>query len=321
MRHSRPPFCRAARRAGRDTRTVGEVVIPENLARSSVAWEGERARRWLDDLPRLVAELAETWSLDIAVPYEPGGNISWVAPVVRRTDGQAAVLKVQLPHPESAPEALALRAWGGEGAVRLFEADPERCALLIERCDPGTSLLDQGGALAAVRAGAEMAACLHAVPLPDEIPSLESVLALWADEVEGRAADQGPWLDPGLVATALELMRSLSPSRVLLHGDLNPTNVLAAKRTPWLAIDPKPMSGDPARDGARLVLQPDPGTPAVLRDRLAVVAEVLSVARERLAAWCLADAVEMATSARATGDEPRAQACAAQTTLIAPELG
>ena len=31
----------------------------------------------------------------------------------------------------------------------------------------------------------------------------------------------------------------------LIHGDLHYENVMAADREPWLAIDPKPMSGDP----------------------------------------------------------------------------
>ncbi len=35
----------------------------------------------------------------------------------------------------------------------------------------------------------------------------------------------------------------------LLHTDLHYTNVLAAYRSPWLAIDPKPMAGDAAFEG------------------------------------------------------------------------
>ena len=31
----------------------------------------------------------------------------------------------------------------------------------------------------------------------------------------------------------------------MIHGDLHYENVMAADREPWLAIDPKPMSGDP----------------------------------------------------------------------------
>jgi streptomycin 6-kinase len=34
----------------------------------------------------------------------------------------------------------------------------------------------------------------------------------------------------------------------LLHGDLHHENILAAEREPWLAIDPKGVVGEPARE-------------------------------------------------------------------------
>jgi streptomycin 6-kinase len=295
----------------------GGLAIPAKLAATVVAWEGEPGRRWLDRLPHLVAEVADAWGLDVGSPFEPGGYISWVAPARRRSDGMEVVLKVQHPHPESEPEAAALRAWGGAGAVLLLEHDAERWALLLERCRPGTSLADEGGSLAAARAGAALGARLHAAPPPGGVPSLESVLIRWADEVEHRSSRQGPWIDPALVAMGTAVMRSPSPRQVVLHGDLNPTNVLSAQREPWLAIDPKPMIGDPARDGARLVLQPDPRGLDEVRARLTVVADELGVDEGRLAEWCVADAVEMAISARATSDPERADRCAAQAAMVA----
>lgn len=38
------------------------------------------------------------------------------------------------------------------------------------------------------------------------------------------------------------------PGDRLLHWDLHFENVLAAEREPWLAIDPKPLAGDPGFD-------------------------------------------------------------------------
>ena len=145
---------------------AAELVIPPRLAETVVLWEGDAGRVWLDDLPRRVAEVVEAWDLDVGAPFVPGGNISWVAPVRRRADDLDAVLKLQLPHPESDPEAVGLRAWDGDGAVRLYDHDPERCALLIERCTPGAGLREQGGTDVAVAAGAEIGARLHAAADP-----------------------------------------------------------------------------------------------------------------------------------------------------------
>ena len=52
-----------------------------------------------------------------------------------------------------------------------------------------------------------------------------------------------------LVEQAISLSRDFvvdpATTGTLIHGDLHYENVMAADRAPWLAIDPKPMSGDP----------------------------------------------------------------------------
>jgi streptomycin 6-kinase len=305
---------------------VGGLRIPAKLSATSVAWEGEVAREWLARLPGLVAEVAERWDLEVGDPLEPGGNISWVAPVRRRTDGLDAILKVQLPHPESEPEAIGLRAWAGDGAVRLYDHDPERCALLIEPCRPGTGIDALGGPPDAVVAAAAIGARLHTTSVPDGLPTLEAVLADWADELEGRL-EEGPAPDPGLARRVLTTMRErprATAHQVVLHGDFNPTNLLSAEREPWLAIDPKPMLGDPAYDGPRIVTQPDPcqsaDPAATLAERLAIVVDVMGVDREALLEWCLVGSIEMGTWARAHGDQEAASSCESHVALLAPLL-
>ena len=53
---------------------------------------------------------------------------------------QRLVLKVTWPHPEGTHEALALRTWAGDGAVRLVAALPSDGLLLLERLDPDQDL-------------------------------------------------------------------------------------------------------------------------------------------------------------------------------------
>ncbi len=54
----------------------------------------------------------------------------------------------------------------------------------------------------------------------------------------------------GLVADCAAAVREVAdePGDRLLHWDLHDENVLAADRAPWLAIDPKPLAGDPGFD-------------------------------------------------------------------------
>lgn len=70
--------------------------------------------------------------------------------------------------------------------------------------------------------------------------------------VEAAAADRHT------VVAAIETLRpSVRP--VVLHGDLNRGNILAAMREPWLAADPDPSYGGPAYDLALVVAdQVDP---------------------------------------------------------------
>jgi streptomycin 6-kinase len=187
--------------------------------------------------------------------------------------------------------------------VRLLEHDADRHALLLERCEPGTPLTeDRRPAPDRLRTAATVLRDLWQAPVPDGLEDLGAVLAEWADLAEERQARLRPGYDPGLVAYGVDLLRTLPASagrRVILHGDANPGNVLSARRRPWLAIDPKPMVGDPAYDPWPLLGQVDDAfahdDPAPLvRDRIALLADELGLTSDRIAAFCVARAVEYA---------------------------
>jgi streptomycin 6-kinase len=60
-------------------------------------------------------------------------------------------------------------------------------------------------------------------------------------------------LTPKIVDAAVATVRDLAQDQpdILVHGDLNPRNILPAAREPWLAVDPKGWAGDPATTAAR----------------------------------------------------------------------
>ncbi|SFK63939.1 streptomycin 6-kinase [Streptomyces pini] len=269
---------------------------------------------WLGRLPALIGELAERWEL---VPDEPftGGSVSWVAPV-RRADGSEAVLKVSWPHREAAGEGAALRLWGGRGAVRLYEHDAGRYALLLERCAPGTELGRAAGLPAEERllAGAEVLRELWSAPVPPDagLETVAEVTAGWADLAEERMARlRPPGFDPALVALGVRLLRELpgtAAREAVVHGDLNPGNVLAAGRRPWLAVDAKPMTGDPLYDPWPLIEQigyafGQPVPRDVVAARCSLVAGALGEDAGRLMAWAVARRVESALWAVAEGGD------------------
>ncbi|GAB4061276.1 aminoglycoside phosphotransferase family protein [Catellatospora paridis] len=281
---------------------VTEVLVPPTLGVVESIGDLAEGRAWLDSLPGLIAELREGWALRLGAPWT-GGSCSWVAPA-ELPDGRPAVLKISWPHPEMMGEAAALRAWHGHGAVTLYAHDGVRHALLLEQADPGTTLGDSEALPAEERLliAARLLNRLWSAPVADPggFDLLSHVTARWAGLIEQRMARLRPGFDPGLVALGARLLRELPTTaarRVLVHGDVNPGNILAARREPWLVIDPKPMVGDPGYDPWKLIEQIDdpfrhPDPAAVLRRRFALFGEVTGEDPARLAAWAAARRVE-----------------------------
>ncbi|WIE74923.1 aminoglycoside phosphotransferase family protein [Curtobacterium sp. MCSS17_007] len=260
---------------------------------------------WRASVPGLLRRAVERWDLRPGTPY-PGGSVSHVVPV-RLRDGGDAVLKLSYPHREAEHEAAALAWWDGAGAVRLLDVGPDDpFVLLLEHCHPGTRLVDRDDLPAAerLRTASGLLTRLWASGAPSEAPfeSVADVTAEWAALAEVRMHELAPPFDPGLVRRGVDLLRALphdAARSVVVHGDANPGNVLAAAREPWLVIDPKPMVGDPAYDLCPLLAQVDDPFRTddplrVVRHRVAVLADATGEAADRIAAWCTARLVESA---------------------------
>lgn len=233
-------------------RHTEHVIIPGALDAQRIL--GEDWADWLDRLPRLAAELLEEWELS-RDGEQMHGFCSLVLPV-RTAEGERAALKVTFDgDDESEHEGLALQRWAGDGAVRLLRADPRRRALLLERLHVRD--LAEAWDLEACEVVAGLYSRLHVPALP-QLRTLTSYVERWAADLAalGRPGEDHP-LPRRHVEQALSLARDLvtdpASTGVLVHGDLHFANVLAADREPWLAIDPKPMNGDPHYEPAPML--------------------------------------------------------------------
>jgi streptomycin 6-kinase len=258
----------------------------------------ELAAPWLRELPALIAAVRDEYGLTLSAPLH-GGSSSWVAPATR-PDGTAVIVKISWPHPAMLTEPDVLRAWNGDGAVRLLAHDPARHVMLLQRLDPGVELARSPGRAAdRLRIGCAVLRRLWAAPPPPGIERLDGLCAQWAEITEQHMDRIRPGYDPGLVAEGIRLLRELPGStgrEVLLHGDFNPGNVLSHGGG-WLAIDPKPLVGDPAYDPWPLLQQIDDpfayAAPAPqLRSRIALLARELDLDAARIVAWSAARRVE-----------------------------
>ena len=246
----------------------------------------EAGRAWLADVPRLVRECAEDWSLEVGEPF-PYAFASVALPA------GDAVLKVAFPDRETEHEGDALEAWGGDGAVRLLARDRARHALLLERCRPGTSLesVDPDAALDVV------VGLLPRLWLPAASPfrPLAEEAAWWLSYLEERWLAAGKPFERLLLHAAVSALEELGPTQgeqVLVHQDLHGANVLRAEREPWLVIDPKPLAGEREFAVAPLVRSFELGhSRRAVHHRLDRLTSELGLDRERARLWTIGQTI------------------------------
>ncbi|MGW2146199.1 aminoglycoside phosphotransferase family protein [Nonomuraea bangladeshensis] len=268
------------------------VDVPEAFA-ASYGSQGAGARAWLAELPRLGGEFLERWGLRPDGP-PAHGMASLVLPVLR-ADGTPAVLKLQQPREETAGTAAGLRAWDGDGIVRLLDHDESSATQLLERLDAARPLSSVADDAKALRILAELMARLTAVPAPPGLRRLSDIAAAMLDQVpEAVRALRDP-AEQRLVRTCASAVAELTgePGDRLLHWDLHYDNVLAGEREPWLAIDPEPLAGDPgfellpALDNRWDEVEATGDVARAVLRRFDLLTEVLGLDRDRAIGWTL----------------------------------
>jgi streptomycin 6-kinase len=276
---------------------------------------GPTGAEWVATVPRLLAEGLERW--DLTVDGAP--RTGWTAVVVPVRRGvQRLALKVSWPHPEGLLEALALRTWAGQGAVRLVAALPSDGLLLLERLDADQDL-SQLWVDEACEVVGELLALLQ-VPAPPQVPRLAGYLAPHLERMATRPAVPRRVVQRtgGL---ARELFASDVPER-MLHTDLHFENVLRRRDGAWVAIDPKPVAGHPGFDVFPVLRNRvgEMGTGAAfrwsVRHRLSLVAGAAGIDEEEARAWSLLRAGVEVSWATEVPDPEELSTCIALTKAL-----
>ncbi|MGW2568695.1 aminoglycoside phosphotransferase family protein [Streptomyces sp. NPDC001537] len=265
---------------------VARVIdIPGELAAAQEKFNGEAGRAFIAGLPHLAEEFLDRWELRL--DGRPMHGVTALVLPVLRSDDTPAVLKLQLLDEESVGEPVALRLWDGDGAVRLLAHDGTTHTMLLERLDHTRMLARLPDTREAVLVIARLLAHLTATPAPEGMRRL--------GDIARAMLDRAPWAlnhipDPetrNLVRDCAAAVREVvdEPGDRLLHWDLHDENVLAADRAPWLAIDPKPLAGDPGFElWPALANRFDADE---IRWRFDAMTDVLGLDRARARAWTL----------------------------------
>lgn len=266
------------------------IDIPDALIATQSKYNGAAGRAFLAALPGMAAEFLERWGLrrDGEALY---GVCALVLPVVRAADGRRAALKLQPVDAETAGEPVALRMWGeaSAGAVELLDHDAATGTMLLERLDGHRALSGVADAREAVRTVAELLTGLTAVRAPEGcgLRGLDEAAARMLAAAPGAAELLMDGAERRLLADCAAAVREVAgePGDRLLHWDLHFGNVLAGRGGRWVAIDPKPLVGDPGFE--LLPALADRFDAAGLGWRFDLLTDALGLDRGRARAWTL----------------------------------
>jgi len=215
-----------------------------------------------------------------------------------RLAGTPATLRLLTGDSDEASAARALRHFGGHGAVKVLRED--RRAVLLQRAVPGTplsSLVADGRDHEATEILVALMLRLHHGRYPPK--GWPRVADLGAAFERHRAAGSHRHVPHRLVERGQRALHDLAETQgrqFLLHGDLHHDRVVSDAREGWLAVEPRALVGEPAYETAAALRGP-PGLYLVqldrelMRRRVAIFAERLSVDPARILGWHLAGAV------------------------------
>ena len=268
---------------------------------------GAEADTWLEALPELIGTMRATWDLVVTGTARDVDAFGMTIPATRGED--RVLLRMSYPDGWFLDETAALHAWDNNGAVRLLETDA-RGAHLRAAPDPGTPLSAERNQMRALRLAAGALRELW-IPAPDGLQMLSVEVREWMDQMPARFERVDRPFERTLLHDAEQLFRAFMPTQaapVLLHGDAR-LGAFVLDGDHAIAIDPKPLVGEPAFDVASLLRDRPEELVAdtvagrqILQSRLEQLTDLLDVSASRVKGWAFAVAVDIGLVAFEAGD-------------------
>jgi len=225
-----------------------EIVIPDQLQKNLEKWYGISGKKWCKTIPTIAIDVAIKWNLSIIGSLN-GGSHSLILKCIRAQEN--LVLKLPYPNIENRFEAIALKQYSGEGAVKLYSYQNKMPAMLLEEILPGSPLLRFSDPITSLKILCDLSQRLRREPL-NGITYIN--IYKWATNFFSKIEKAG--ISASTVQQCYKILNYVKHSNTtkLINQDIHYENILASNREPWLAIDPKPAIGEPAFEGAQVLL-------------------------------------------------------------------
>ncbi|MDP4087774.1 MAG: aminoglycoside phosphotransferase family protein [Bacillota bacterium] len=230
------------------------LPIPENFRDTILRCFKADGEAWLKKLPDLLETLIRRWELtDCRV--EKNLSIHYICYAHSQRYGDV-VLKTGVPHLELYSGMDALIYYNGRYSCRVYEADREHGAMLMERVSPGTRLRDEADFQKRIKVGTELA---EKLPLVIHEPHNFPLFQAQMEKAFNRARREGCAPDAFISMLSLaeklyEEIKSLDRQKVLLHGDMHHENILKDAAGNWKVIDPQGRIGEHCLEAGRFLL-------------------------------------------------------------------
>lgn len=216
------------------------MTPPRKLKENITNLFGERGKKWLDNLPAIIFELASYWQLSSINPID---NMTYHYVAKAIFQNQPVVLKIGCDKETINDEKKALNYFDGHASIKLIDSNDQYYALLLQQAIPGITLksLYLNNIEWVMGCYVKTMQKLHDKPIPlmHSFRHIED----WLKAINQRAIDQIP---KELLNKAIYLKNKLlsAPSKqFVLHGDLHHDNILKHDDD-WLTIDPKGIVGE-----------------------------------------------------------------------------
>jgi len=188
------------------------------------------------------------------------------------------VLKICIPGPEVATEINCLRAYDGQGYVKLWDYSLTNDVLLVERVVPGTQMWDVKDYKVRARLMAERIKDLSFITCGQgSYPTYRT----WMEGIHKKLTNMGGMEDPLFYLNEAlgiydELKQSYNRS-CLLHGDMHQENLLVNEQGGYTIIDPKGVVDDPVMETARFLLNETPCEKEKILEMTAIMSPIIGV--------------------------------------------
>lgn len=210
--------------------------------------------------------------------------------------GRRVVIKITKNDGDESHSGEVLKAFAGDGAVRLYES--ETGAALLERLEPGEQLVNlvkRDEDKEATRVLAQVMKKLAHHQAPAECPTV----ADWGRGFDRYLASGNRQLPLELVHEARDLYQDLTSTQgttMLLHGDLQHYNVLFDNERGWVAIDPKGVVGEWEYEVGPLLRNPVEhpelfANVEIINRRLKILTTLLPLNYSRVLRWSYAQSI------------------------------